>query len=145
MPTITITAISVYGIFCKHNYTTTTMHRILSDLTPLLRGDRSNRTFFMGGYYNVSPQWDERYKHRDPSHKLVFDRIEDLRLVDCTYQHFGRQVQTNYHSRSDFPLQNDYIHASRVLTSKLVMCQVLNETPVRDFSDHMPVHIQFDW
>lgn len=144
MPILTLTAISVYGIFCRHNYTTTTMHRILSDLTPLIHGERTKRTFLMGGDYNVSTQWDERYNNRDPSHKLVFDRIEDFKLVDCTKQYFGTHVQTNYHARSDFPWQNDFFHASKKLAKKLVKCEVLNETPVRDFSDHMPVLAQFD-
>lgn len=144
MPTLTLTAISIYGIFCSHNYTSTTMHRILSDLTPLLHRERSKRTFLMGGDYNVSPQWDELYNHRDPSHKLVFDRIEDFRLVDCTKKYFGKHVQTNYHARSDFPWQNDYIHVSRKLANMLINCEVLNESLVGNFSDHMPVLAQFN-
>jgi len=145
LPTLTLTAISVYGIFCRHNYTTTTMHRILSDLTPLLHGQRSSRTFIMGGDYNVTPQWDERYNHRDPAHKLVFDRIEDLKLVDCTKQFFGGIVQTNHHARSDFPWQNDFLHASKKLAAKQVSCEVLDDERVREFSDHDPVVGNFDF
>jgi exonuclease III len=140
---ITLTAISVYGMLCKHNYATTTMHRILSDLTPLIHGQRNRRTFIMGGDYNVSTQWDERYKHRDPSHQLVFDRIEDLRLVNCTLQYFGKHVQTNHHARSNYPWQNDYLHASKKLAAKLVSCEVFGEEEIREFSDHLPVLAHF--
>jgi exodeoxyribonuclease-3 len=98
----------------------------------------------MGGDYNVSPQWDERYKHRDPSHQLVFDRIDDFRLVNCTLQYFGKLVQTNHHSRSKFPWQNDFLHASKKLAAKLVSCRVFNEEHVREFSDHDPVVAYFE-
>ncbi|MGI6364192.1 MAG: endonuclease/exonuclease/phosphatase family protein [Bacillota bacterium] len=141
---VTLTAISVYGMLCRYNYATTTMHRILSDLTPLIHGQRRSRTFIMGGDYNVSPQWDERYKHRDPSHQLVFDRIDDFRLVNCTLQYFGKLVQTNHHSRSKFPWQNDFLHASKKLAAKLVSCRVFNEEHVREFSDHDPVVAYFE-
>lgn len=144
MPDITVTEISVYGMLCKYNYATTTMHRILSDLTPLIHGQRSRRTFIMGGDYNVSPQWDERYKHRDPSHKLVFDRIEDFILVNCTLQYFGKHVQTNHHARSNYPWQNDYLHASKQLAAKLVSCKVYDEEEIRESSDHDPVVAYFE-
>lgn len=143
VPGIIMTAISVYGMLCKYNYATTTMHRILSDLTPLLHGQRGSRTFIMGGDYNVSPQWDERYKHRDPSHQLVFDRIEDLKLVNCTLQYFGKLVQTNHHARSNYPWQNDYLHASKKLAAKMMSCKVLDDERVREFSNHVPVLAQF--
>lgn len=143
VPGIILTAISVYGMLCKYNYATTTMHRILSDLTPLLHGQRGSRTFIMGGDYNVSPQWDERYKHRDPSHQLVFDRIEDLKLVNCTLQYFGKLVQTNHHARSNYPWQNDYLHASKELAAKMMSCKVLDDERVREFSNHVPVLAQF--
>lgn len=139
VPGIILTAISVYGMLCKYNYATTTMHRILSDLTPLLHGQRGSRTFIMGGDYNVSPQWDERYKHRDPSHQLVLDRIEDLKLVNCTLHYFGKLVQTNHHARSNYPWQNDYLHASKKLAAKMMSCKVLDDERVREFSDHDPV------
>lgn len=139
VPGIILTAISVYGMLCKYNYATTTMHRVLSDLTLLLHGQRGSRTFIMGGDYNVSPQWDERYKHRDPSHQLVFDRIEDLKLVNCTLQYYGKLVQTNHHARSNYPWQNDYLHASKKLAAKMMSCKVLDDERVREFSDHDPV------
>lgn len=138
-----ITAISVYGAFCQHEYVTTTMHHILSDLTHILHGQKSQRTFVLGGDYNVSTQWDERYNHRDPSHKLVLDRIEDFGLVDCTGQYFKGHVQTNRHSRSGFPWQNDYIHVLKQLAKRLSSCQVIDNDQVRAASDHNPVLAYF--
>jgi len=139
-----LTVISLYGMFDEENYVTAALHRMLSDLTPLLHKDKSKRSFIIAGDYNASRQWDERYKHRDPAHSIFFDRLEDFGLVDCTYQYFGKHVQTNRHSRSDFPWQNDYIHASKELAKKLVDCEVKNDPLVHELSDHNPVVAIFD-
>jgi exonuclease III len=139
-----LTVISLYGKFSKEDYVTAMLHRVLSDLTLLLHGDRNKRQFIIAGDYNASTQWDERYHHRDPSHKIFFDRLEDFGLVDCTYQKHGRHIQTNRHSRSDFPWQNDYIHASKSLAKMLVSCEVLDDALVRELSDHNPVIAIFD-
>ena len=37
-------------------------------------------------------------------------------------------MQTNRHSRSDFPWQNDYIHARKRLAARLVSCVGMDET-----------------
>ena len=71
----------------------------------------------------------ERYKHRDPSHQLVFDRIEDLKLVNCTHQYFGKLVQTNQgwyvlSARPALSQEHDYSFESVSLgMANLVACQ----------------------
>jgi exonuclease III len=139
-----LTVISLYGMFDEANYVTAALHRTLSDLTPLLHGDRNKRQFIIAGDYNASTQWDERYHHRDPSHKIFFDRVEDFGLVDCTRQVFSKHIQTNRHAKSGFPWQNDYIHTSKSLAKKLVRCEVLDDSVVHDLSDHNPVMAVFD-
>ncbi len=139
-----LTVISLYGMFDEENYVTAAMHRVLSDLTPLLHKDWNKRLLAMGGDYNLSTQWDERYKNRDPAHRIFFERLENFRLVDCTYKYFGHHVQTNRHSRSDFLWQNDYIHASKRLAARLVSCEVKDDELVRELSDHNPVVAVFD-
>ena len=139
-----LTVISLYGVFDEENYVTASLHRILSDLTPLLHKDKNKRLFVVAGDFNVSKQWDSVYKNKYPSHKIFFDRLEDFGLVDCTRQYFGQFVQTNRHSRSDFPWQNDYIHVSKDLAKKLVVCEVKDDPLVYELSDHNPVVATFD-
>jgi len=139
-----LTVISLYGVFDEGSYVTAALHRTLSDLTPLLHKDKNKRLFVIAGDYNVSKQWDERYKHRDPSHTIFFDRLEDFGLINCTYEYFNKHVQTNRHTGSDFPWQNDYIFASKKLAEKLVFCEVKDDAQVHELSDHNPVIATFD-
>ena len=131
-------------MFDEEGYVTAALHRVLSDLTPLLHKEKNKRLFVIAGDYNLSKQWDERFKHRDPAHAIFFDRLEDFGLVDCTFQYFNKHVQTNRHTRSDFPWQNDYIHVSRELAKKLVTCEVKDDPLVYELSDHNPVIATFE-
>jgi len=97
-----LTVISMYGTL-EEKYATASMHRVLSDLTKLLHEEKNKRLFVVGGDYNLSKQWDDRYNNKDPSHEIFFDRLEDFGLVNCTSKYFGKHVQTNRHSNSDFP------------------------------------------
>jgi hypothetical protein len=54
------------------------VHRILSDLTPLLDGPLWHRTV-LGGDLNVSTQTDKGQRYRAAT---VFERLESLGLVD---------------------------------------------------------------
>ena len=139
-----LTVISLYGLFDEKNYVTAAMHRVLSDLTPLLHKDWNKRLLAVGGDYNLTTQWDERFKNRDPAHRIFFERLENFRLVNCTYKFFGQHVQTNRHSRSDFPWQNDYIHVSKRLAARLVSCEVRDDELVRELSDYNPVVAVFE-
>ena len=134
-----ITAISLYGVIDSDGYVTVSLHKMLSDLTPLLHGERSKRWFIIGGDLNVSLQWDEQYKNRDPAHKIVFDRLEDFGLVNCTYQYYQGHIKTNRHPRSKIPWQNDYIFASKKISDKLFSCHVIENEMIRELSDHNPV------
>jgi len=141
----TLTLISLYGLLDTKTYVTDTLHRMLSDLTPLLTEKLGKRTFVMGGDYNADRQYDKYYPY-EPSHKIFFDRLEDFGLEDCLAKFQKRPVQTHRHkSDPKFPWQNDYLHASKKLTTKLISCKVLDNEVVRRLSDHNPVIAEFDF
>ena len=99
----------------------------------------------MGGDFNISVQVDEKYGGKYPSHKLVFDRIEDFGLINCTKKIYGKHIKTHTHHRSNFPWQNDYIFISENLEDFLVRCKVHNNEKILEFSDHYPVEIVLDF
>ena len=142
---ITLTVINIYGKIDSEGYSTTTLHHMLSDLTPLLNKYKKNRYFIIAGDFNASTQWDEKYNGRDPLHKLVFDRIEDFGMLNCTKEIFGDHIKTHSHSKSSFPWQDDYIFVSKNLRKSLVSCNVHNNEKILELSDHFPVEVILDF
>ena len=51
-----MTVISLYGMFDEEGYVTAALHRVLSDLTPLLHKEKNKRLFVIAGGYNLSKQ-----------------------------------------------------------------------------------------
>jgi exonuclease III len=135
-----LTAVNVYGQLDADGYATTTMHHILSDLTTILY-NKGSRNIIFGGDFNVSEQFNEKYDC--PSHKLVFDRIEDFGLINCTKKFYNKHIQTHVHSKSEFEWQNDYIFVSNNIIEQVTNCTVLNEKNILQLSDHYPVVIEF--
>ena len=125
------------------DYMTATLHRVLFDLTSLLHKDKK-RLVVLGGDFIASTQWDKRYSNSDPSHKLVFDRLEDFGLVNCTLKYFKSHVQTSRPIRSDFPWQIDYIFASEKLTNNIISCYVKEDPVIWELSDHNPLGVVFE-
>lgn len=136
-----ITIVNIYGQIDSNGYATTTMHHLLSDLTTILN-HKGKRNIILGGDFNVSEQFDEKYKGQFPSHKLMFDRIENFGLVNCTKQFYGGYIQTHKHSRSDYPWQNDYMFVSENIIERITKCKVMNEREILDLSDHLPLLIE---
>jgi exonuclease III len=132
------------------------MHRILSDLTPLLDGVGWKRTV-LGGDLNVSTQTDGAQRGRDAT---VFARLAALglvdllaenkprrpTLVDCWCDDAGtdrcRHVHTHYHSKSKQPWNNDYLFASHELAERLDSCELVPGFDA-ELSDHHPVIARF--
>jgi exonuclease III len=139
-----LTVISLYGLIDENGYATTTLHRMLSDLTPLLNGKMGKREFIVGGDYNASTQIDEVYKGKYPSHQILFDRLEDFGLRNCVAKFNSGHVQTLRHHFSSVQWQNDYIHASSNIMNCLVSCRVVNDPVIHDMSDHNPVIAEFE-
>lgn len=137
-----LTVVNIYGLIDPEGYATTTMHHILSDLTTTIH-KTSGRNIILGGDFNVSEQWDIKYKNQHPMHKLVFNRLENFGLINCTKRFFNTHVQTHKHSRSSFEWQNDYIFISEKMVDKVTDCEVINNSQITDLSDHFPVLVDF--
>lgn len=151
-------AVSLYGAF-DHGYSVTTVHKQLSDLTPLLDSSFGKRVV-IGGDLNCSTQVDPPHRVR---HRNLFERFASLGLVnllDLTADARGkltncwcddelcRHVQTHRHrdSATARPWQDDYLFATRDLADSLVHCRVIDsgEPDPWGLSDHVPVVATFD-
>jgi endonuclease/exonuclease/phosphatase family metal-dependent hydrolase len=136
-----LTMISLYGLL-DEGYSITTLHRILSDLTPII--DHTKRVI-IGGDFNASPQWDER-QPGTTSHQILFERLEDFGFTNCLAGKGILQTWRSSHpTTKDFPWQLDYLFASNDISAKVSSCKVLGDDPkIHAFSDHNPVEAVFD-
>lgn len=151
-------AVSLYGAF-DHGYSVTTVHKQLSDLTPLLDSPFGKRVV-IGGDLNCSTQVDPPHRAR---HLNLFERFASLGLVNLLDLTAGsrsrlencwcddemcRHVQTHRHRNSATarPWHDDYLFATRALADKLVDCRVIDsgEPNPWSLSDHVPVVATFD-
>ena len=132
-----LTAVSLYGLIDQWSYAITTLHRAVSDLTPLLVGKMGRRRVMIGGDFNASVQCDEEYGGR--SHRIFFERLEDFGLVDCLGRFRSKPVQTLRHNKSNIPWENDYIFANKAVKDRLASCDVVDDPIVWTLSDHNPV------
>jgi exonuclease III len=136
-----LTLISLYGLL-DEGYSITTLHRILSDLTPVI--DHTKRVI-IGGDFNASPQWDERQPGTS-SHQILFNRLEDFGFTNCLADKgFVKTWRSPHPTTKNFPWQLDYLFASNDICAKLSGCQVLGDDPnIHNFSDHNPIIADFD-
>lgn len=137
---ILLTIVNIYGQLDDSGYASTTMHHLLSDLTQVLN-KKNKRKIILGGDFNVSEQFDVKFKGEFPSHKIVFDRIENFGLINCTKKFYNGHIQTHVHSKSDFEWQNDYLFVSENIINEVKSCEVISNKEILDFSDHLPVII----
>ena len=132
--------ISVYGLMLD-TYAVTSVHRMLSDLTPLI-DNYARKNIILAGDFNASLQVDER--QRNKSNKILFDRIQDFGFFDCLAHFQLYPVQTWRRPNDNTLWQLDYLYASKSLFGKLKSCVVIDNPSVRNFSDHNPVVAIFD-
>lgn len=151
----TLTCISLYGIWdtmadSGEIYAYGSLHRALSDLTPLLQARGAN--VVLAGDLNVwhgygGAPWEERFA-------VVFDRLrsQGLRLAGpfrphdasaladcpCREPESCRHVATFRYQRNpaNRPYQNDFVFASEHLDAAVT---VVDEDEVWHHSDHVPV------
>ena len=140
----TIRSISLYGRIIN-GFSITTLHRSLSDLTPIFTSDENRELLLIGGDFNASIQCDERMPSfkGDKSHHLFFERLKNFRLYDCLDKFHRGRIQTLRHSTSNYPWQNDYLFASEELFEKCVCCEVINDSSLYFVSDHNPIIANF--
>ncbi len=156
-----VTVIAIYGLLDERS--DASVHRSLSDLTPLLDDKRYNRLLLLGG--DLNPLWST-----DPQGKRfarvqgVFDRIthgfglKDLlrqtldrdhpvrgRLENCTCS-LGEECRHTWtyrkHRSSTRACQDDYLFASPAMATRLEECiavEFTDESP----SDHAPIVATF--
>jgi exonuclease III len=137
-PKIVLTAICVYGAIDGRRYASTTMHHVLSDITYLLWQKR--RGIVLGGDLNVDIQWDQEHPGDWPAHEIVFERMRNLGLIDCTNGPVRTQVQEN----SDIPWQNDYIFVNKRLKGSVLTCKVIEDPSLLELSNHYPIVLDLD-
>lgn len=139
-----IVLVSMYGELDAQGYAITSLHRMLSDLTHLLDGKMKpggRPEVVIGGDFNASPQYDDRY--RTKTHRLFFDRLQAFGLVDCLGPFTADRVRTLRHGRSRVPWVNDYVFATKRLAARATG-QVIEEPAMLALSDHNPVVVSFN-
>lgn len=152
-----IVMVSLYGLL-DEGWSITTVHSILSDLTPLIDSPLGRR-LVIGGDFNCSTQL--RFPYRT-WHQNLFQRIESMGLIDlleltrdkrtplanciCDEAPSCGHVQTHRHPGSPVPWQDDYLFASRELAAQLVDCRTIDhgEPDPWELSDHCPVVADFE-
>lgn len=156
------TAVSLYGQWevmpVGKMYACARVHRMLSDLTPVLAGSR-RRPLVLAGDLNVTTQRvASRQGQIDADGALaVFARLRAWRLIDCvdrtrsTRERLANctcangdacsHVRTVRHkNRVDSPpTQLDYVFISESLSSSLRSCRVVDEAAAWELSDHCPL------
>jgi exonuclease III len=158
-----IIVVSAYGII-DHGYAESTVHRILSDLTPLI-DERRGRGIIVAGDLNITTQWSAKHKSflrgryeecllRDLN---LFARFEALGLrnvvarakpgplegCECNSGIGCKHVQTQRHDSSTFPWQNDYFFLSEDLLQQPFTVEVFDQDEVWKLSSHCPIVVEF--
>jgi hypothetical protein len=152
-----ITAVALYGLMDE--LSDASVHRSLSELSPVIDDPKYNRQVILGGDLNTGTQWPEgdAFNKRD---RNVLDRIEALGLVDCIRlkRPAGRlpgcpcvegQDCSHVRTRRDprgpsIPYQTDYLFASPRLAAGLVSCAPLATDGWFAISDHAPILAEFE-
>jgi exonuclease III len=132
-----ITLISLYGQMID-GHSISTLHRILSDLTPIL--GRSRKRVILGGDFNASPQFDRPPKYQ--AHRILFDRVRNFGLIDCLND--GSKGTWRAPQKTLQYYQLDYLFVSESICKKLISCDVIDSPHLHGFSDHNPVVAVFD-
>jgi hypothetical protein len=152
-----LTAVALYGLMDE--LSDASVHRSLSELSPVLDDPRYKKLVLVGGDLNTGTQWsktEQRWNARDRS---VLDRIAALGLVDClrAKRAPGRlegcrclegddcaHVRTRTDRQNpSIPYQTDYLFASAGLASRLTYCEALASDERFAMSDHAPIVADF--
>jgi hypothetical protein len=154
---ITVTAIALYGLLDEKS--DASVHRSLSELSPIFDHRTYSRHLLLGGDLNVfaNPRPDDPALAR---HLAVLTRLEAYGLRDCL-ERFKRPMSEAAHDpcpcgvkdcrrhwrtfqrSSGAPgpaYQEDYLFASKRMIARLESCEVL---PFKPSSDHAPIRAGF--
>jgi hypothetical protein len=154
-----IAFVSLYGLL--DDVSDDSVHRSLSEISPIFSDARYQGRVVLGGDLNLSTQLagepgSDLFKRTSS----VFDRIEGHGLVDCLAAKRSERLEgcpcrlggECRHTRTKWqgatgrrPLQMDYIFASRELVAddRLARCRALDPDEWKDYSDHAPLIATF--
>lgn len=148
-----ITCVSIYGFMDE--LSDASVHRSLSDMSPIFTDPDFNRYVLVGGDLNTSTQWErDDLRRRDQN---LLERFEAYGLVDCLAKKLSTEPldgctcalgESCRHSWTRFDpkhskLQVDYLFASDALARKLHSCEALSPPEWTDCSDHSPIIASF--
>jgi hypothetical protein len=154
-----VTCISLYGLI--EELSDASVHRSLSEISPIFSDDRYKQLVLLGGDLNTSTAWpDHDHRVRDEG---VLQRIKAYGLVDCLKQtrkpgrlknckcvfgedcqHTWTRLDPNQKRRPRTPYQMDYMFASLPLAKRLTSCEAIPPEEWQEYSDHSPIIATFD-
>lgn len=146
--------VNLYGLFEKVGPEVTKksviagLHRKLSDLSPLLRGQVPHNFagFLMTGDFNVDRRMDSHKNFKRGDTRPVggvMARIEDFGLTDLLRRDYPDYVQTYRPVRGSFPWQLDHAFVSDSIAGRAAV-EVLSSGEIDALSDHRPILVKFD-
>lgn len=148
-----VTCVSVYGFMDE--LSDASVHRSLSDISPIFTDPDYNTYVLVGGDLNSSTQWArDDLRRRD---RNLLERFAAYGLVDClakmkTEPLNGCTCDLGANCRHSWTrldpkhpkLQVDYLFASEALSKKLRNCEALPPPEWRAYSDHSPIIAIFE-
>jgi endonuclease/exonuclease/phosphatase family metal-dependent hydrolase len=137
-----VTIINLYGKIDKDRESTTTLHHMLSDITPIVWGTKPKNLIIMAGDLNATTEWDEKYPHQNTSYKLVFDRIDDMDFINCTMEQYKEHKQT-FVRENTYPYQDDWMFIKGYKNKKWKV-EILNNEEILNYSDHYPIKLAIE-
>jgi exonuclease III len=147
------TLVSLYTVM-EQGYAITTLHKQLSDLTPMFDSPLGRRVV-LAGDLNISTQFPEPDRSR---HRNALERLQSFGMIDAFSLDLPprqalvgcpcgdrpcRHVQTQRHSRSKTPWQNDYFFISNAFASMIKGCRTIHDGYPWSLSDHCPILLEF--
>jgi endonuclease/exonuclease/phosphatase family metal-dependent hydrolase len=151
-----VTAVSLYGLMDEKS--DASVHRSLSELSPLFEDPRYRDHLVLGGDLNTWTGWKAGSSHLDRD-RIVLERIHAYGLVDlldrvrepgrldgcpCSLGDDCRHTRTRLDARHPgTPYQMDYLFGSEAVAERLTACSVPAEAPWPEPSDHYPIVATF--
>lgn len=146
-----VTLISIYGLLETINgtqYSITTLHRLLSDLTVFLEDPKRRGRIILGGDLNANIMWDQSDRQGTPTHRLFFDRLEAFGLKSVLpYRDPAEQTATWHPTKPRVITQLDHLFVSDEIEVGSGGW-VAYDDEVAAVSDHAPVWVELlalDW
>jgi len=135
----------------KPRYSETSLHRTLSDLTPIIDVHRTAFSVVVAGDFNASTQFGR--PDREP-YGLIHARLRSLGLVNVTVSASDDRLENCIcaddpceHVRSlegPTPYQDDYIYASPDIAERTTRVTVERSPGIEAVSDHFPLVVEVE-